>query len=112
QLARGGRRPARVPRAEKSGRPPSGQAVQAPPQSPTVIVPAEGIERELHLSIERQQLEVEYQPFVDRAGQRVLGVEALVRWRRDGETVPPATFVPIAEQTGFIEPMSEWVLRR
>ncbi len=55
---------------------------------------------------------VEYQPFVDRAGERVLGVETLVRWNRAGESVSPAVFVPMAEQSGLIHALGEWVLRR
>jgi EAL domain-containing protein (putative c-di-GMP-specific phosphodiesterase class I) len=81
--------------------------------SPTLIVPADNIEKDLYLAIERQELDVEYQPFVDRAGKQVLGVETLVRWRRGGtDDVPPSVFVPIAEQTGFVVEMGEWVLRR
>jgi EAL domain-containing protein (putative c-di-GMP-specific phosphodiesterase class I) len=65
------------------------------------------------LAIERRELTVEYQPFVDRAGRQVVGVEALIRWKRGGtDNVPPSTFVPVAERTGFIEEMGEWVLRR
>jgi EAL domain-containing protein (putative c-di-GMP-specific phosphodiesterase class I) len=74
--------------------------------------PAESLESDLYLAIERQELELEYQPFVDRAGQQVLGVEALVRWRRDGASIPPSVFVPIAERNGFINEIGEWVLRR
>ena len=75
--------------------------------------PADSLENDLCLAIERQELDVEYQPFVDRAGRQVLGVEALVRWRRGGaDNVPPSVFVPIAERNGLIEEMGEWVLRR
>jgi diguanylate cyclase len=81
--------------------------------APTLVVPADGFERDLHLAIERGELDVEYQPFVDRTGKQMLGVEALVRWRRaTANDVPPLEFVPIAERTGFIEEMGEWVLRR
>ncbi|MBX9773897.1 MAG: EAL domain-containing protein [Xanthobacteraceae bacterium] len=81
--------------------------------SPAPVVPADDIERDLRRAIERQELDIAYQPFVDRAGQRVLGVEALVRWRRGGAyDVPPSVFVPIAERTGCIDQMGEWVLRR
>jgi EAL domain-containing protein (putative c-di-GMP-specific phosphodiesterase class I) len=77
------------------------------------IVSAESLERDLYLAIERQELDVEYQPIVDRSGQQVLGVEALVRWRKRGtENVPPSLFVPEAERSGFIHEMGEWVLRR
>ncbi len=81
--------------------------------SPPVVVPAESIEKDLHHAIERRELDVAYQPIVDRAGKQVLGVEALVRWRRGGtDNVPPSVFVPIAESTGCIDQIGEWVLRR
>ena len=78
-----------------------------------LVVPADSIERDLHLAIQRGELDVAYQPFVDRTGKQVLGVEALVRWRRGGtDNVPPSVFVPIAERTGCIDQLGEWVLRR
>ena len=89
------------------------QTVETRPASPALNMPADSPEKDLHLAIERRELDVEYQPFVDRAGAQVLGVEALARWRRGGvDNVPPAVFVPIAERTGFIVEMGEWVLRR
>ena len=80
---------------------------------PNVQAPSDGRASDLHCAIERGELDVVYQPFVDRTGRQVLGVEALVRWRRDGEDVAmPSVFVPIAERTGFIHDLGEWVLRR
>ena len=80
---------------------------------PISIFPAGSLEKDLCLAIERRELDVEYQPFVDRAGKQVLGVEALIRWRRSGaDNVPPSVFVPIAERNGLIDEMGEWVLRR
>ncbi len=81
--------------------------------APALIVPVDSLTQDLHLAIQRQELDVEYQPFVDRTGQQVLGVEALVRWLRNGaDNVPPSVFVPVAERTGFIDELGEWVLRR
>jgi EAL domain-containing protein (putative c-di-GMP-specific phosphodiesterase class I)/signal transduction histidine kinase/CheY-like chemotaxis protein len=88
---------------EKSGLNPSG--------TPTPIS-ANCSENDLYLAIERQELYLEYQPFVDRAGSRVLGVKTLVRWKRGETNVPPSVFVPMAERNGFITEIGEWVLRR
>jgi diguanylate cyclase (GGDEF)-like protein/PAS domain S-box-containing protein len=56
-------------------------------------------------------LEVEYQPLVELATSRVAGVEALVRWPRAGDPVAPAEFLSIAEESGLIVTLGDWVLR-
>ncbi len=57
-------------------------------------------------------IEVHYQPKVVEPGSRIVGAEALVRWRReDGTLVLPAEFIPVAEDTGLIMPLSDMVLR-
>jgi diguanylate cyclase (GGDEF)-like protein len=53
-----------------------------------------------------------YQPFIDSATMRPTGVEALIRWRRDGRLVPPDDFIPIAEASDLIIDVDVWVLRR
>ena len=67
---------------------------------------------ELRAVIDRGGLELHYQPKIDMQTGRVIGVEALVRWPHPIQgLVPPDEFVPIAERTGLIGPMTDFVLR-
>ena len=61
-------------------------------------------------AIERGELELFYQPQVDRAGQ-MFGVEALLRWNRNGDVIRPSDFVPQLEESGLIVPVGWWVIR-
>lgn len=70
------------------------------------------LERALRKAVERNEFELRYQPQVDVRTGKVLGVEALLRWQHPetGLLVPDA-FIGLAEQTGLIEPIGEWVLK-
>jgi diguanylate cyclase (GGDEF)-like protein len=71
------------------------------------------IENELATAIEGQQLEAHYQPIVDLSSRHLVGVEALMRWRHPTRgMVMPGDFIPLAEETGQIVPMSKWILDR
>ncbi len=69
------------------------------------------LERDLHRALERREFHLNYQPLVEAPGGKVVGVEALLRWRHPQRgLVPPNAFIPIAEHSGLIVSIGEWVL--
>lgn len=65
----------------------------------------------LYRAVEKNQLLLHYQPQIDLSNHCIIGIEALVRWNLDGrELIGPDVFIPLAEQTGLIHAIGEWVL--
>jgi EAL domain-containing protein (putative c-di-GMP-specific phosphodiesterase class I) len=64
-------------------------------------------------AIEREQFELYYQPQVDLATGKVIGLEALVRWNHPLQGfLPPNKFIPLAEESGLIAPLGDWIIKR
>lgn len=69
------------------------------------------IENDLRVALERNQFELYYQPQISLSRQRVVGMEALLRWNHpENGQIPPDVFIPVAEEVGLIGDISRWVL--
>ena len=70
------------------------------------------LETELRRAIQKDELELHYQPIIDTRTRKICGAEALVRWRHPTKgIIAPNQFIPLAEDTGLITQIGEWVLR-
>jgi diguanylate cyclase (GGDEF)-like protein/PAS domain S-box-containing protein len=77
------------------------------------MLPAEelALTSRLHRAIERNEFTLHYQPIVQLRTGSAIGVEALIRWTPPGQPlIPPSSFIPLAERTGLIRPITEWVV--
>jgi diguanylate cyclase (GGDEF)-like protein/PAS domain S-box-containing protein len=71
------------------------------------------MEGDLRQALARRELELYYQPVVELTSERPIGAEALLRWHHPGRgMVPPLEFIPVAEDSGLIRPIGDWVLEQ
>jgi diguanylate cyclase (GGDEF)-like protein/PAS domain S-box-containing protein len=71
------------------------------------------MEQDLRRALPAGEFELHYQPVVNLASKEISGFEALIRWNHPTKgTISPATFIPLAEEIGFIVPMGAWVIRQ
>ncbi|MCD8512429.1 MAG: EAL domain-containing protein [Nitrincola sp.] len=69
------------------------------------------LEADLRVAVEKKQFYLVYQPQVDLSADKIIGVEALLRWRHpQGESVPPFRFIPVLEEIGLINELGDWIL--
>ena len=71
------------------------------------------IDKDLHRALEEEELRLHYQPIFEMPNRRLIGVEALLRWQHPEKgLIMPAKFIQVAEETGLIEEIGRWVIRR
>jgi diguanylate cyclase (GGDEF)-like protein len=81
------------------------------PEMTEILVNSRSLQDQLSGALDRGEFFLVYQPQIDLSTGNVFGVEALLRWKRDGETIPPFRFIPSLEESFEIIPVSKWIIR-